>query len=455
MYGSSSSFLNPTLGFASSLSHTIIKETQEDDDRSVRSDTSTSTTISISDEELALLGAPWAKEGMLCRKQYWESTGKRAKDKTWLDVFVVIQKGELSMFVFGDHTSGAHGAFGGGNWLANAQSVGTVQLAHSLAHPLPPPGYNRQRPHCMVLTLSNGGVYFFQAGTEELVNEWVSTCNYWAARTSKEPLAGGVSNMEYGWNRVVDHNGQRTSNPQIESSFHDRDLDPSDSISMKSGRSSHSKFKWKGDGGSTVRGPSSPWSDKIFINDWKPPMPPSVPSTHDEETQLEALRKHVASMKKDLENHNELREPLMALVWPISPNDTGQRLTLHAFQYQPRTPNAMKAHSNWEKKSQYLLTEIVKYDSYIDSLQAAMTLRLKKRGEKGKSPVPRPSLSVIDFFPALERALNGANPLDDRDAKLKYKGPDEETINEEAEPLTPGPRQRFHDDSRTETSHHD
>ena len=43
----------------------------------------------------------------------------------------------------------------------------------------------------------------------------------------------------------------------------------------------------------------------------------------------------------------------------------------------------MKAQSNWEEKSQYLLREIVKYDLYIDSLQIAMTLRLKKRGEKG------------------------------------------------------------------------
>ncbi|KAF6761177.1 Sec7 domain GEF [Ephemerocybe angulata] len=415
MYGSSSSFLNPTLGFASNLSHTIIKEAQEDDDRSVRSDISTSTTISISDEELALLGAPWAKEGMLCRKQYWESAGKRAKDKTWLDVFVVIQKGELSMFVFGDHTSGASGTFGGGNWLANAQSVGSVHLSHSLAHPLPPPGYNRQRPHCMVLTLSNGGVYFFQAGTEELVNEWVSTCNYWAARTSKEPLAGGVSNMEYGWSRIVDLNGQRASVSQTES-LRERDYD--DSISVKSGRSGHSKFKWRGDPG-TVRGPPSPWGDKIFINDWKPPMPPSVASTHDEETQLDALRKHVASMKKDLEVHNELREPVMAL-------------------YQPRTANAMKAHSNWEKKSQYLLTEIVKYDSYIDSLQAAMSLRLKKRGEK-----------------ALEHALNGGNSLDDRPTKTKYTGPDEDTIDEEVEPLTPGPRQNFPADVRVEASHYD
>ncbi|EFI28119.1 Sec7 domain GEF [Coprinopsis cinerea okayama7 len=402
MYGSSSSFLNPTLGFASNLSHTIIKEAQEDDDRSIRSDDTTSTSISISDEELALLGAPWAKEGMLCRKQYWESAGKRAKDKNWLDVFVVIQRGELNMFVFGENSGEGSGALGGGNWLNNAQPVGTVHLAHSLAHPLPPPGYNRQRPHCMVLTLSNGGVYFFQAGTEELVNEWVSTCNYWAARTSKEPLAGGVSNMEYGWSRVVDLNGQRTSLSQSESQH--TLADTSDGLSVKSGKSGHSKFKWRGDG---PRASPSAWSEKIFINDWKPPMPPSVASVHDEETQLEALRKHVNSMKKDLELHNELREAMSAL-------------------YQPRTANAMKAQSNWEKKSQYLLTEIVKYDSYIDSLQSAMTLRLKKRGEK-----------------ALERALNGAQPHDERPRRSSQKYRHEDTIDEEVEPLTPGPRQTF------------
>jgi hypothetical protein len=109
--------LTPTLGFASNLSHTIIREAQEDDDRSAQSDESGSTTISITDEELALLGAPWAKEGMLCRKQYWESSGKRAKAKTWMDVFVVIQKGELNMFTFGEHGGSGSGVVGGGNWL--------------------------------------------------------------------------------------------------------------------------------------------------------------------------------------------------------------------------------------------------------------------------------------------------------------------------------------------------
>ncbi|KAF4567450.1 hypothetical protein EYR36_011070 [Pleurotus pulmonarius] len=402
----SSTFLTPTLGFASNLSHTIIKEAREDDDHSLHSQESGSTMISITDEELALLGPPWAKEGRLCRKQYWESTGKRAKDKAWLDVFVVIQKGELNMFTFGGAGGGGGGVVGGGNWLTNANLVGCVDLSHSLSHALPPPGYNKQRPHCMVLTLSNGGVYFFQAGTEELVNEWVSTCNYWAARTSKEPLAGGVSNMEYGWNRVLEPGHGRSVSDNDPAAQQDY----SDAMSVRSGRSTRSRFGWK-EGSNTVRAASSPYVDRIFINDWKPPMPPTVSSLHDEETQLEALGKHVASMKADLQKHNELREPMAAL-------------------YQPRSANAMKSLSNWERKSQYLLKEIVKYDSYIDSLQAAMSLRLKKRGEK-----------------VLERALNGANAND-----VKWKGLEAETIEEMEEPTTPITNTHFHRRERAEST---
>lgn len=398
MHSSMGNFLTPSLGFASNLSHTIIKETQEDEDRSNRSHESNSTTISITDEELALLGAPWAKEGMLCRKQYWESAGKRAKSKNWMDVFVVIQRGELNMFTFGDHGGGFSAVVGGGNWLENAHSVGTVHLSHSLAHSLPPPGYNRQRPHCMVLTMANGGVFFFQAGTEELVNEWVSTCNYWAARTSKEPLPGGVSNMEYGWNRITDAlNGRSASDDQKPE--HDR----ADTMSVRSGRSTRSKLGWK-ESAATVRAHSA-WSERLFINDWKPPIPPSISSIHDEETQLEALQKYVYTLKKDLKHHNELREPMNAL-------------------YTPRSTNGSKAQSNWEKKSQFLLTEIVKYDSYVDSLQSAMNLRLKKRGEK-----------------ALERALVVAVP-DDNDpmtASGHWRGGcSEETIPEDDEPAANG-----------------
>ena len=172
------------------------------------------------DDKLALAGPPWAKEGSLTRKHYWESAGKRAKDKSWTEVFVVVSKGTLSMFRFdlggssaasagtssrtkGHPSASSSAVLGGGNWLSNATCLGEIPLAHSLANALPPPGYNKSRPYVFALTLPGGKVFFFQTGHEELVNEWVSTCNYWAARQSKEPLAGGVSNMEYGWNKVL------------------------------------------------------------------------------------------------------------------------------------------------------------------------------------------------------------------------------------------------------------
>ena len=163
----------------------------------------------------------------------------------------------------------------------------------------------------MVLTLANGGVYFFQAGTEELVSEWVSTCNYWAARTSKEPLSGGVSNMEYGWNRIIDALQGRSvpDEPKVDS-------DRTDSTSVRSGRSNRSKLGWK-DGSASVRSQHSPWAERVLINDWNPPIPPSISSIHDEETQLEALQKYVQMLKKDLKDHNELREPMIALVCPV------------------------------------------------------------------------------------------------------------------------------------------
>lgn len=113
--------------------------------------------------------------------------------------------------------------------------------------------------------------------------------------------------MEYGWNRVTDAlNGRSASDDQKPE--HDR----TDSMSVRSGRSARSKLGWK-ESAATVRA-HSPWSERLFINDWKPPIPPSISSIHDEETQLEALQKYVHMLKKDFKHHNELREPMNALV---------------------------------------------------------------------------------------------------------------------------------------------
>lgn len=72
-------------------------------------------------DDLALLGAPWAKEGLLQRKVQVEAQGKKMQKKDWKQFFVVIQKGDLHMFVFGSGGGmSSGGGFGGGNWMVSS-----------------------------------------------------------------------------------------------------------------------------------------------------------------------------------------------------------------------------------------------------------------------------------------------------------------------------------------------
>lgn len=74
------------------------------------------------DEELALLGAPWAKEGMISRKSYLDADGKRARDKNWHNLFTVVQKGNIQMYTFENTSSSVNkSSVGGGNWLVRTQ----------------------------------------------------------------------------------------------------------------------------------------------------------------------------------------------------------------------------------------------------------------------------------------------------------------------------------------------
>jgi hypothetical protein len=51
--------------------------------------------------------------------------------------------------------------------------------------------------------------------------------------------------------------------------------------------------------------------------------------------------------------------------------------------FSSRHPNSAKAMSNWEKKSSYLLREIVKFGTYIDCLTAAQKEKERVLGERG------------------------------------------------------------------------
>ncbi|WOO77537.1 PH and SEC7 domain-containing protein [Vanrija pseudolonga] len=377
--------LAPALGFAGNLSHTVIKE-QEDETRSVQSVQTTSTLEEMTDVELALLGAPWAKEGLLHRKIQVEAHGKRAPKKDWKQYFVVIQKGDLHMFIFGQGSgSFGGGSVGGGNWMSNAKATGEYSLMHAMAMALPKPGYSAQRPYCFTVTLPSGEISVFQAGTEELVAEWVATCNYWAARKSRQPLPGGVSNMEYGWSRALGHE------------------DFEDKASVRSARSGLSRLgglnaRVRGAAAVPTHGP-----DKIHINEWKPPPHATMPSTLDEEAQLDALLAYVQKLKEELEQHKAIEEPMARL-------------------YTAGSKNALKARENWTAKSRYIHSEIFKYETYVEALRNAIGLRVQKQGEKKlERSLQRSTLSLQQQQEAARRRpVNGSRTSSEQGSGQSY-----------------------------------
>ncbi|KAI9786512.1 MAG: hypothetical protein M1816_007893 [Peltula sp. TS41687] len=343
-----------SIGFANALSQAIIR-----DDAATSRSTDDRIASLLEDETLGLAGAPWAKEGIVQHKHHLDSLDKRAKDRNWNECFAVIEKGWMKLFSFSTKVSTirqrnkmhrqAVGSMvvGGGNWTENAEGIGSFLLRQTIASALPPPGYSKNRPYVWALSLPTGAVHLFQVGTPEIVKEFVSTANYWSARLSKEPVVGGISNVEHGWSDAV-------INQVLTESFPPTSLiRPPSSSGGGPGRrpSFQSSLRSSIDhcnGGARQKLPG----DRLMISDWNPPSQSMVASPLSEADQLQALTTYVHNIELELQRHNELRGPM-------------------SLAFSPRHSNANKAMTNWERKSSYLLREIVKFRTYIDCLTAA------------------------------------------------------------------------------------
>ncbi|KAL4995692.1 hypothetical protein BDV10DRAFT_126381 [Aspergillus recurvatus] len=355
-----------SIGFANALSQAIIRE---DSAHSIVSTEEPERTGQfLEDETLELAGAPWAKEGNLKHKHHLDSVDKRAKDRNWSDCFAVIQQGWMRLFSFNasktmrqksKQRSPGGVVVGGGNWTENAEEIWKFLLRQSIASALPPPGYSKSRSHVWALSLPTGAVHLFQAGTPEIVREFVSSANYWSARLSKEPLIGGISNIEYGWSDAIINSA--LINPESRSPPSSSGLGPRPSI-QSSIRSSIDQ--------QVVR-PKLP-ADRVHISDWTPPQQSMMAANLSEADQLKSLQTYVKNVEDELQRHNELR-PAMVLA------------------FSPRHPNAAKSMANWERKSSYLLREIVKFRTYIDSLQNAIDAKNKIFAERDDEAKPAES----------------------------------------------------------------
>ncbi|KAI1385855.1 uncharacterized protein F4822DRAFT_356186 [Hypoxylon trugodes] len=361
-----------SIGFANALSQAIIREDVPPgtSGQSIMSEEISGNQL-LEDESLELAGPPWIKEGIVIHKHHLDGMDKKAKERNWTEVFAVVQKGTMSLFSFSSKSMRqksragrklAPGAVvGGGNWQDNATSVGTFSLRQTLASALPPPGYSRSRPHVWALSLPTGAVHLFQVGTPDISKEFVLAVNYWSARLSTHPLVGGVSNIEYGWSDAIINNALITA-------INDSPPPPRPG-SAAAGRSSmHSRqgslqssirSSFDVGGGSRTKLPG----DRIHIAEWTPPAQSLRPSNSSEAEQLDVLETYVKSIEEDLKKHNQLRSPML-------------------LAFTPRGHNAGRAMANWERKSSYLLREIVKFRTYVDCLQHAKTRRAEIYGER-------------------------------------------------------------------------
>ena len=154
--------------------------------------------------------------------------------------------------------------------------------------------------------------------------------------------------------------------------------------------------------------------DKIQINDWLPPQQSMVASALLEIDQLKQLTTYVQKIETELQRHNELRGPML-------------------LAFNPRGSNYARAMTNWERKSAYLLREIVKFTTYIDCLNAAQAMKeavLRERGIAGAGAGQEEEKSKVDGVkPQVEKkADEKANP-----ASLEVVTPDIPQINVAAE----------------------
>lgn len=152
-------------------------------------------------------------------------------NQKFTEYFVVVSKGELRLYSFDPKTIKKHQLkvkkmkkqqefytlesedeedVGDGNWLNSAANIGNYNLCSTIAQMDKSP---------QELSLTNAKItwsltfpkiskkpqkkFVFEAGTAEVAQEFINTCNFWASKLTAVPtLEESVSSIEYGWTNL-------------------------------------------------------------------------------------------------------------------------------------------------------------------------------------------------------------------------------------------------------------
>lgn len=255
---------------------------------------------------------------------------KRLRLRTWSTYLVVLQSGSLALHAVPHQQAAQMQALlsrGEHGYVSRLPLVHQLDLAHSVADVLPTRTLTSRRPHSWSLVLSDGSVHLFQAQDDVTAQRWATQCTYSAARVSKEPLSGGVSNIDYGWRHV---SGQWTPQlprrSQSQASFLTRVLQ---------------------------RVPGRKQGQSVALGEWVPPLGTPPHSKLRESEQARHCAQYASYLGEQLQEHEAVRRPMQAL-WKDSPAALG------------------KANSNWERKYRFLEQEHTKYARYCEALGATV-----------------------------------------------------------------------------------
>ncbi|KAF9287808.1 hypothetical protein BGZ68_001225 [Mortierella alpina] len=366
------------------------------------------------------------KEGILYRKHLLERADKKASNRSWRQLLVVLDRGGLSLFR-------ADGQLG---QAIEEQGIlfDEIRLQHTITNVLPPPGYSSSRRHVFAIQLFTGAVYLFQAANAVDCEEWAKTCNYWAARTTKEPLPGGVINMDYGWGRSLDMFLQQQQQQQLQQSQQDSVLtgnnNSNHSVMMLSGNSSGSSLAALATATETSSSSNISLEDNnddaksvnnslnagtSFLN--HPPPTSSGGSVNGSGSlygNSGVGSGRAASIKSTSSRHHHfgsggsgtsnvpLGDRVVLFEWSVplptmsmsmlteeeqcealkkyvagleSDMETHQEHRVPMMKlFLPKSNNYVKAFNNWERRSRHLLKEMVKYQIYVESLEQSLAI---------------------------------------------------------------------------------
>lgn len=175
----------------------------------------------------------------------------------------------------------------------------------------------------LMLNDADSRLVHFRTGSEHTAEEFVRSCNYWAACLTKPPLSEMVSSAEFGWGGP---------------------LELLKGIPPRKGQVSSGGVE-----GVIVD------AKHFHIHEWVPHKHPGLHSGLDPEKQLQYLQNYVVEVDAELTNHNSRLPEILRVYEGLAVFD--------------------RVMSNWEARSQFLLKQSVQFSGYCKALEDASRLR--------------------------------------------------------------------------------